>query len=180
MDREKFMRRLMSIKEEIEISHGDYGTGEEFEIIDCEGVSTGVIQDQVISTCDYTVDVATLAKKLDDAEYNERSEFQIPLSTYIRDASIEGFTSEEIQKVSEMEEENLENILFLYEQTAKPGEVFWIVYDVSANERSFYRSEREARDAQIMSSIGDSREWDELSDEELESYLQYLPDDPVE
>jgi hypothetical protein len=97
MDREEMMRRLMSIKEEIEISHGDYGTGEEFEIIDSEGVSTGVIQDQVVSTCDFSVDMATLAKRLDDAEYNNRSEFRIPFSTYIQDASIVGFTSEEIK-----------------------------------------------------------------------------------
>lgn len=177
MEREEMIRQLQSIEKEIEISHADCGTGEEFEIIDGEGVSTGVVQDQLVSTCNYTAELADLAGKLIRVEYDEQSAFDTPLGEYLEEGSTGEFTPEEIQKTDAMDADDLENVLFLRGEAAEPGHVYWIVHDISADQRSFYLTEAEARDAQIMSSIEESREWDELSDEELKRYLQYLPEE---
>lgn len=177
MNREEVIARLKSIQFPMMTDHGCFDTGIEFRILTPERGYFASIGGSWPITGPFQFDRTSFkaAEKLIQLRYKS-DPCENGVEDFLEEHEHHSLTCSEIPSMTELDGEGLDILLHMADVKCQSNRNYYMYFDACGSERYFFENLAEAEDFMIadLTSQAEGREWDSMSDDELDEWLQEL------
>jgi hypothetical protein len=177
MDREEMLETLKSIKGTLLANYGCYDTGIEFYQLTSTGGAfvRGPGSWPINGPFDYSIQDREIGKLLLEIEYEGDELDEESLEEMIEEHEHDPLPKKMIKRILQMDGALPFSLMQLAAADCAPGRKYFI-YSGDVSEATAWETEEEAIRAFLEEYSGDGQPWDEMDDDELEEYVDYLDD----